>query len=576
MLKKLLYLSDDEAKRLHGSIFSSVVGQLGLTLPAFVLIAAFMEVLRSYFGGEVRWERMWILVGASIVVAVLVYLAQRYEYGKTFVVAYDTSAKRRTDLAEYLRKLPLSFFQKKDLTEITVNLMTDCGTMEQGFSSIFPQMLGTLITVIITCLLLAIYNWRMALAVLVTVPMAFGLLLLFRALHDKLGNEQLSAKLAASEQMQEYLEGMKVIKAYALGGERFESLHTAYDQLRRASFRHEAVSGSLSTVAMLIMRLGLPITLYAGLSMLNSGSLALTDFLVFLLFSNRVYTSLQGPLGMWTDFVYGILSIRRLQNVYDEPCMEGNDDVSVDDYTIEFRDVSFSYGADEVLHHVNFTAPQGKVTALVGPSGSGKSTVAKLAARFWDVPHGEVSIGGHNVKDIDPERLLGWISFAFQDVVLFNDTILNNIAIGRMGATREEVEEAAKLANCHDFIMKLPDGYDTVTGENGCTLSGGERQRLSIARALLKNAPIILLDEATASLDPENEVEIQGALSRLVNGKTVIVIAHRLRTISGADHIGVLEDGKVAEEGTHERLLQTHGVYEKLFRIQSESLGWKI
>ncbi len=576
MLKKMLYLSDSEAKNLRGSIFSSVIGQLSLSLPAFLLIAAFTEILQPFFGGEIQWGRMWMLVGASVVVALLVFLAQRYEYGKTFVVAYDTSAERRTGLAEHLRKLPMSFFGKKDLTEITVNMMTDCGTMEQGFSSIFPQMLGTLITVVITCALLTIVNWQMGLAVFVSVPLAFGLLLLCRALHDRIGGEQLASKLEASEQMQECLEGIKVIKAFGLGGDKFVSLQSAYERLRRASFRNESINGSLSTVAMVLLRLGLPITIYTGLSMLNNGRMDAIYFLVFLLFSNRVYSSLSGPLGMWPDFIYGILSIRRLQSVYNEAPMEGRTDVVFDDFTIAFENVSFSYGNEDVLRDVSFTAPQGQITALVGPSGSGKSTLAKLAARFWDVQKGRVTIGGEDVKKIDPEKLLSSISFVFQDVVLFNDTLLNNIAIGKHGATREEVEQAARQANCHDFIMKLPDGYDTMTGENGCTLSGGERQRISIARALLKDAPIVLLDEATASLDPENEQEIQEALSRLVRGKTVIVIAHRLRTISGADHIVVMENGRVAEEGTHEELLKNHGVYENLYRIQTESLGWKI
>lgn len=576
MLKKMLYLTDSEAKNLRSSICSAVINQIGLSLPALVLAAAFMEILQPFGGGAVNWQRMWLLVAVSVAVAVILYLAQRYEYARTFVAAYETSSERRTGLAEHLRKLPMSFFGKKDLTELTVNMMTDCGTMEQSFSSIFPQMLGTLINVVITCGILMIVNLQMGIAVFVSVPVSFGLLLVFRALHDRIGNEHLQSKLEASEQMQEYLEGIKVIKAFGLGGERFTSLRQAYQKLRRSSFRSEAINGSLSTVAMVVLRLGLPITLYAGLQMLNDGRLGNIYFLVFLLFANRVYSSLSGPLSMWPDFIYGILSIRRLQSVYNESPMEGREDIVLDDFTIRYEDISFAYGEEEVLHNVSFCAPQGKITALVGPSGSGKSTLAKLAARFWDVGGGRITIGGIDVRRIDPEKLLSWVSFVFQDVVLFNDTILNNISIGRHGATLEEVQQAAREANCHEFIMSLPQGYDTMTGENGCTLSGGERQRISIARALLKNAPIVLLDEATASLDPENELEIQEALSRLVSGKTVIVIAHRLRTISGADQIIVMEDGRVAESGTHAELMKNKHVYEKLYRIQTESLGWKI
>ncbi|BAE82835.1 ABC transporter ATP-binding protein [Desulfitobacterium hafniense] len=576
MLKKLLALTDKSHKELKKSILASFLAQLSLSLPVMILMMTFIEILQPFWGGEVEWPKLWILAAASVAVVVLAFIAHCYEYGKTYVTAYEAAEEKRTGLAEHLRKLPLSYFGKKDLTEITVNMMSDCGTIEQSFSSIIPAFGGTLINLLFTCVLLAVFDWRMALAIFISVPVSFGFLLLCRTMHDRIGRAHLQSKLDASEQMQEYLEGIKVIKAFGLGGDKFKSLEEAYRQLMKISTKTETVNGALTTISMMMLRFGIPLTIFVGLSLVTAGSLDLLYFLLFLIFSSRIYTSLSTPLALWGDLLYSLLAIKRLHEVYEETPMGGSDGVVLQHYTIEFDHVSFGYQEEAVIKDISFSIPQGKVTALVGPSGSGKSTLSKLIARFWNVDAGSIRIDGTDIRKIDPERLLTWISFVFQDVVLFNDTIYNNIAIGKSGATREEVEEAARRANCHDFVSRLPEGYDTLVGENGSTLSGGERQRISIARALLKDAPIILLDEATASLDPENELEIQEALSQLIKDKTVVVIAHRLRTIAGADNIVVLENGRIAEQGSGPELLRAGGLYAKLFGIQQETAGWAV
>lgn len=576
MLQKLLSLTDTSSTELKKAIFSSFVAQVSLVLPIMILVLTFVEILRPFFGEVVDWQKLWLLAAFSLVIVALVFVAHRYEYGKTYVTAYQAAEEKRTSLAEHLRKLPLSYFGKKDLTEITVKMMGDCGTLEQSFSSIIPPFGGALLNLLLTCGLLAIFDWRMALAMFITVPLSFGFMLLCKRMHDRIGRAHAQSKLDASEQMQEYLEGIKVIKAFGLGGEKFKSLEQAYRNLMYISTRTETVNGALTTVSMMMLRFGIPLTIFVGLSFVTSGTLELLPFLVFLIFSNRLYASLSTPLALWGDLLYALLAIKRLHSVYEETPMTGSDTVSLNNYDIEFEQVSFSYQEEQAIKNVSFNISPEQVTALVGPSGSGKSTIAKLIARFWDVDEGSIRIGGVDLRDIDPERLLTWISFVFQDVVLFDDTLYNNIAIGKAGATREEVEKAARHAQCHNFITRLPHGYDTFVGENGCTLSGGERQRVSLARAILKDAPVVLLDEATASLDPENEMEVQEALSHLIKEKTVIVIAHRLRTIEGADRIIVLDDGTVAQQGTSAELLREGGLYAKLFAIQQENYGWTI
>lgn len=393
MLKKLFLLTDKTDKELKKSIFSSFLAQLSLSLPIMILILTFMEILAPFFGEVIEWKKLWMLAVLSIGIVALAFIAHRYEYGKTYVTAYEAAEEKRTSLAEHLRKLPLSYFGKKDLTEITVNMMSDCGTIEQSFSSIIPAFGGIMLNLLLSCVLIAIIDWRMALAIFVSVPVSFAFLMLCRKTHDSIGKEHLQGKLDASEQMQEYLEGIKVIKAFGLGGNKFESLEKSYQNLMKISVKTETINGALTTVSMMMLRFGIPLTIFTGISLVSLGSLELLRFLMFLIFSGRIYSSLSTPLALWGDLLYSMLSIKRLHSVYGEKPMTGSDKISLNNYDIEFDNVSFGYQEGKVIKNMSFRIPQGKVTALVGPSGSGKSTVSKLIARFWDISEGSIRIG---------------------------------------------------------------------------------------------------------------------------------------------------------------------------------------
>ncbi|MEA5058765.1 MAG: ABC transporter ATP-binding protein, partial [Candidatus Pelethousia sp.] len=373
-----------------------------------------------------------------------------------------------------------------------------------------------------------------------------------------------------------YLDGIKVVKAFGLSGEKSAALKAALKQMMKEAITFEAIAGTFVTLSSIILQVGIGVVILVGVNLLTAGTLDTVKFLTFTMISTRIYAPILAIFTMLAEVMYFFTSIKRMQQLRDEPPMEGNTGVVLPDCNIEFMNVTFAYNKEDVIKNMNLILPQGSVTALVGPSGSGKSTISRLIARFWDVNQGQILIGGRNIRDIDPEALMKYMSFVFQDVVLFNDTVINNIRIGKEGATDEEVRAAARIARCDAFIGKMENGYETLIGENGCTLSGGERQRISIARAILKNAPIVLLDEATASIDPENEVLIQEAISELIKGRTVIVIAHRLKTVAGASKIVVLEEGRLTEQGTHDELVAQNGLYAKLWHIQQESLGWSV
>jgi ATP-binding cassette subfamily B protein len=428
---------------------------------------------------------------------------------------------------------------------------------------------------------MAIFDWRMALAVFCTLPVALFVILGSKKIQRRLSEKHVEAKLKASGQVQEYLEGIKVIKACGLDGSRFSKLDDALRLMKKMAIKMEFGTGVFVTGAQMILQAGVGLTVFAGAWLLSGGKIELIPMLMFFVIVVRIYGPILVEFTLLPELFYHLISTKRMRMLMTTPVMEGDTGIRLKSWNIDFENVSFSYNAkdpreDVVIKNLTVSFSSDAITALVGPSGCGKSTVTRLIARFWDVNGGCIKIGGVDVKTLDPEHLMSYMSFVFQDVVLFNDTVYNNIRIGNMEATEEEVMAAARAACCNEFISALPDGYQTMLGENGCTLSGGERQRISIARALLKNAPIVLLDEATASLDPENEALIQQAISRLIEGKTVIVIAHRLRTIAGADKIIVLDDGRLAEEGTHEELIQNKGLYERLYRIQQESLGWSV
>lgn len=577
-LQYALMLTDKGYKDLKKAIAACTLTNFSLMLPFGVMMQVIMELIKPFTGGELSWSRLWLLFGLGIVAAVIVFFCHKNDYKKTYVVSYMESENTRTSLAEHIRKLPMSLFNSKDLTELTTNLMGDVHTTEHVLSHIVPQVIANCISITAICLMLAIFDWRMALAVFITVPLAFFIIFASRKVYGKLHKKHVDSHLAASGQVQEYLEGIKVIRACNLDGEKFSALENALRTMKRLAIQMEFGTGVFVTGAQVVLQAGIGLTVLLGTTLITGGQIALIPLLVFIMIVVRIYGPILTELTLLPEFLYHRIAVKRMRDLMAVQPMTGDAETEIKQYNIELKNVSFRYNqkGEETIRDMSISIPENAITALVGPSGSGKSTVARLIARFWDVSAGKITIGGVDVKTLDPEHLMSYMSFVFQDVILFNDSIYNNIAIGNANATHEQVMEAARLARCDEFVQKLPEGYDTLLGENGATLSGGERQRLSIARALLKDAPIILLDEATASLDPENEALIQQAISTLIQGKTVIVIAHRLRTVADADQIIVLDKGQVFERGSHDELMQKEGLYHHLFTIQQQSLGWSV
>ncbi|MDF2533463.1 MAG: Xenobiotic-transporting ATPase [Clostridia bacterium] len=580
-LKKILFLTDKGYSDLKKAIIACTITNLSLMLPFGITIQIFAELLKPLMGEEISWNKMWMLFCVGIVAAVLVFLANKNDYKKTYITSYNESEATRIRIAEHIRKLPMSFFNSKDLSELTTNMMGDCATTEHVLSHVIPQLCANGISITIISILLAFFDWRLALTVFCTVPVAFFIILGSKKIQNKLSAKQIEAKLKASDQVQEYLEGIKVIKACGLAGDKFVALDNALRRMKQMAIQMEFGTGVFVTGAQIIVQAGVGLTVFVGTYLLSGGKIQLIPLLMFFLIVVRIYGPILVELTLLPELLYLQLSTKRMRTLMATSIMEGATDKKIENYNIDFENVAFSYNKvksseEAVIKNITVSIPANGITALVGPSGCGKSTISKLIARFWDVDMGSIKIGGIDIKTLDPEHLMSYISFVFQNVVLFNDTVFNNIRIGNMNATEEQVMEAAKAACCDEFVSNMPEGYHTILGENGSTLSGGERQRISIARALLKNAPIVLLDEATASLDPENEVLIQQAISKLIAGKTVIVIAHRLRTVVGADKIIVLNNGKLIEEGTHDTLIAKKGLYEKLYHIQQESLGWSV
>lgn len=574
-LKDKLLLSDKGYSDLKKAIFACTLTNLSIMFSSAISILLLHELLKPFIGEEISWTSMWLIMALGTMMAFLVFIAAKNDYRKTYLASYKEAGNTRIRIAEHLRRLPMSFFNTKDLSDITTNMMADCASMESMLSSTIPPLIANLISVTITCICLAFFDWRMAMAIFCTMPVTFLIIWCGRKWQLRLFDRQVRIKLTASSQIQEYLEGIKIIKSCGLSGERFSALNSALFAMKKAAVQVELVSGILVQSASLILQASLGIVIFLGTVLITGGQIEFLSLLILLMFSTQVYGPILSILSQLTSLFHLGTVTKRMRILLSTPTMDGKEQ-TVRDYNIELEHVTFAYAKENIIKDVSVRIPAGSITALVGPSGSGKSTLVKLIARFWDIDTGKITIGGEELRNMDPEHLMHSMSFVFQDVTLFNDTVFNNIKIGDGSATDEQVMAAAKAAYCDEFIQRLPDGYQTVLGENGSTLSGGERQRISIARALLKNAPIILLDEATASLDPENEVLIQRAIARLVNGKTVIMIAHRLRTVTDADQILVLDNGMLAEQGTHEELLKQKGLYHKLYQIQQESLSWTI
>ena len=517
-----------------------------------------------------------LFLGLVIAFVILSFVTHLQQYHATYGLVYNEVKSTRLSLAERLRKLPLGYFGKRDLADLTETLMGDVNRMEHVWSHVLGYLYGAYISTAIIAVCLLVYDWRLTIACLWGVPVAFGLLFGTRKISARASERTKQAAIRVSDGIQEALENVREIRATNQEARYLAGLNQKIDDHEKVTIQGELGTGIFVNAASVIMRLGVATTILAGASLIVSGQIDFMLLFLFLLVITRVYAPFDQSLALIAELFVSQVSADRMNEIYDTPTAEGAEVFQPKGHDIVFDHVGFAYDKKKVLDGVNFTAREGEVTALVGPSGSGKSTCARLAARLWDVTEGTIRVGGVDISTVDPEALLTDYSMVFQDVVLFDDTVMENIRLGKRGATDEEVRAAAEAANCGEFIRRLPQGYDTPIGENGAKLSGGERQRISIARALLKNAPIVLLDEATASLDVENETKVQGALSRLLAGKTVLVIAHRMRTVAGADHIVVLENGHVAEQGTPAELMERGGLYRRMVELQSESARWKL
>lgn len=567
-LKERLLLTDQGYKDLKRAIAACTFTNITLMLPFMITVMIFRELLLGITNGGLQTKNIICLWAVGIIAAIIVFFAAKNDYRKTYIASYRESNKTRENIAEHLIKLPMSFFNTRDLTEITANMMSDCSSMESMLSSTIPPLIANIISATLTCVMLAFFDWRLALCVFVTIPVAFLIILLSKKRQKALFAGQEEAKLDASARIQEYLDGIKIIKACNISGERFNVLNNALLKLKKISVKVELAVGVFMSSASMILQSGIGITVFVGINLLISGKTDLLTLLMFLLMVTRIYGPFLAILGQLSTLLHLDTVTERMRILEKSEVMTGTD-TSICDGNIELNNVSFAYNTERVIDDVSLKIKEGTINAFVGPSGSGKSTLAKLIARFWDVGSGSIRYGGKDLRSLKPEAIMKDMAFVFQDVTLFNDTVMNNIRMGNESASDEDVMNAAKAAFCDEFISRLPDGYDTVLGENGGTLSGGERQRISIARALLKNAKIILLDEATASLDPENEYYVQQAIAELVKGKTVIMIAHRLKTVADADRIFVLSDGKLVQEGTHKELMSKEGLYKTLYTFQN-------
>ena len=576
-LQHLFALSEKGAKDLIKAVLWCFVCNISLMLPVGVVLFTVQYLLGCMGNGGNPVNEFWIYVGGGLIILILLFIFHWFQYASLYLATYKESASRRVNLAEILRRLPLSFFGNRDLSDLTSTMIADCSSLDQMFSHYIPQLFASIFSTLVIGAAMFFCDWRMALAVLWVVPVAILLTAGSKKIQDSFGIKNILNKRAVTDCIQEGLETIRDIKACSRQEQYMRELDKKLAAMEKGSVHSELATGVFVCSAQAFLRLGLATTILTGGALLAAGELSFLYFLGFLFAAARLYD----PLGLVLQNIAATfnakLQIERMRSILEQPVQEGTEQFTPQNYDITFDHVSFAYReGDGVLNDVSFTARQGEVTALIGPSGGGKSTACKLAARFWDASSGKVTLGGVNVSDVEPETLLKYYSMVFQDVVLFRDTVMENIRLGRRGATDEEVIAAAKAARCDEFVRKLPQGYQTMIGENGSTLSGGERQRISIARALLKDAPVILLDEATASLDVENESAVQDALSRLLQGKTVLVIAHRMRTVAGADRIVVLEKGRVVQQGTPEELMEQGGLYRRMTELQRKTAQWKL
>ncbi len=576
-LRKTFALSETGAKNLiKASLFSALANIIAISVASvmyFFLMSTVIPVLQN----EPLVYQISSYVIYTLVVIVLLALAFHLSYNASYFAAYNESAEKRVTLAEKLRKLPFSFFGQRDLSDLTTTIMSDAATLEQAFSHFMPALFGAMVSMPIIMIGVSIYNWRMALATLWVVPVALLLVLLTKNFQKSFARKSKQIVLDYNDKITECVENIRDIKSNNRQDAHVELVAQQFANYEKQAIKSEIGVAVPISLGSLILKVGIATSVIAGVYLLANGTIDMLVFIAFMMLATRIFEPIEAAFMNIAAIFNAQIAIDRMKEIEQTQSQDGVEIFAPKGYDIEFKNVDFSYNTSEkVLDKLSFTAKQGEVTALVGPSGGGKSTAMKLSARFWDIQKGAVTIGGVDIATIDPEVLLKSISIVFQDVTLFNNTVLENIRIGRKDATDEEVIAVAKMANCDEFVSKMEDGYNSFIGENGHNLSGGERQRLSIARALLKNAPIILLDEATSSLDIKNESLVQDAISKLIKNKTVLVIAHRMRTVAGANKIVLIKDGYVAEEGTYKELTEKDGLYKKMVDLQTKSSNWNI
>lgn len=575
MIEKLMHryaLSRRGAKDLIKGVVACTLQDISFMFPVTLLYLFVKDLLAN----NLKDKTLFYVIGA-IVCLIIVFTITLWQYNSTFLATYVETGTRRITLAEKLRKIPLSFFSKKDLADLTSTIMADCTYLETAFSHFIPPFAGSMISTVIIAISLLFFNVKMAIASLWVLPVAIIIVVSTAKVQQKLTQKSMDAKMDTANGIQECIDTIADLKSNNAEKRYLVSLDDKIDNVEKRALKGEFGTAVFVSCAQMVLKLGIATTALAGSALLIKGEIDVLTFFVFLLLVSRLYDPMQAALQNLAAIISTKTNVDRMNEILDHDVQSGDSKLTNNGYDITFDNVSFSYNNNEkVLDNVSFTAKQGEITALVGPSGGGKTTVSRLAARFWDATSGNITVGGMNISNVEPETLLSLYSIVFQDVTLFNTSVAENIRLGKKGATDEEVFVASKLANCDEFVQKLANGYDTEIGENGCNLSGGERQRISIARAFLKNAPIILLDEATASLDVENETLIQTALSKLIENKTVIVIAHRMRTVENADKIVVLSDGKIAECDTPDKLMQKDSIFKHMTELQTASQNWTI
>ncbi len=578
MIEKLKHkyaLSEEGARNLVKACISCAISDMVLMFPAGLLYFLINDLL----AGEMSREHIAIYVIGTIVILACIAITQYIQYRSTFFTTYIESGVRRKNLAERMRKLPLSYFAKKNLTDLTNNILSDCSQIETASSHWIPELIGAVASVIVVGIsMFFFFDWRMVLASFWVIPCAFLIIYTSSGLQKRAVRKNVASKLEMQDGIQECLESMRDLRSNHAGDEYLAGLNKKIVKVEKQALKTEIVMAIYVNAAQMILKVGIGTTCLVGGILFAKGEIDILTFFMFLMIVSRMYDPMMISLQNFAAIISTEIQCERLDEVLSHPMQTGEEKLTNNGYDICFENVKFSYSDDAtVLSDVSFTAKQGEVTALIGPSGGGKTTVSRLASRFWDIDAGKITVGGMDISKVDPEALLSMYSIVFQDVTLFNNSVLENIRIGKKDATDEEVLAAAKLANCDEFVQALPDGYNTMIGENGSELSGGERQRISIARAFLKDAPIILLDEATASLDVENETAIQEALSALISEKTVLIIAHRMRTVDGADKIVVLKDGSVAESGSPQELYSREdSIFRHMKEVQLETAAWKM